>query len=304
MASSVLIADPIDKKAQRMLVEAGIEVTAPGEPAPEEIMKLIPDFDVLVVRSRTKVTKEMIAAGTKLKVIGRAGVGVDTIDIAAAEQKGIKVINAPGSNSRSVAEHAIGLMFALARMIPKADASMKAGKWEKKAFKGIELEGKTVAVLGYGHVGKIVADIAAGVGMKVIVWSRPQDRTGKYPFYEKLAEALAQADFATVHVPKIPETENLLHREVFECMKEGVYIVNTARGGIVHEKDLLEALDSGKVAGAALDVFEHEPNPLPALVTHPHVIATPHIAAATKEAQARAGVMMAEQIITWAHGTL
>jgi D-3-phosphoglycerate dehydrogenase len=242
----------------------------------------------------------MIAAGKKLKVIGRAGVGVDTIDVVAAEQKGIKVVNAPGSNSRSVAEHAIGLMFALARMIPRADASMKAKKWEKKLFKGIELEGKTLVVLGYGNVGKIVADLAASIGMKVVVWSRSHDKTDKYPFYEKLSEVLAQAVFVTVHVPKMPETENLLNRKVFEGMKEGAFIVNTARGGIVNETDLLEALESGKVAGAALDVFENEPTPLPALVMHPRVIATPHIAAATKEAQARAGVMVVEKIIEWA----
>lgn len=302
MSYSILVADPIDQKAQQMLVDAGFDVTAPGEPTMEEVTKLIPGFDVLVVRSRTKVNAKMIAAGKMLKVIGRAGVGVDTIDVATAEQRGIKVVNAPGSNSRSVAEHAIGLMFALARMIPQADASMKAGKWEKKQFKGIELEGKMLAVLGYGNVGRIVSNLAAGIGMKVIVWSRPVDKTDQYPFYEQLGEALVRADFVTVHVPKLTETENLLHRRVLVGMKEGVFLVNTARGGIVHEADLLDALNTGRVAGAALDVFENEPTPLPALITHPRVIVTPHVAALTKEAQQRAGVMMAEQIIQWVQG--
>ncbi len=303
MSYSVLIADPIDKKAQQMLVAAGFNVTASGEPTPEEVMKLLPEFDVLIVRSRTKVTKEMIAVGKNLKVIGRAGVGVDTIDMAEAEKKGIKVINAPGSNSRSVAEHTIGLMFALARQIAQADASMKRGLWEKKLYKGIELEGKTLGIIGFGHVGKIVAQLAQAIGMKVAIWSRScsSSSNNEYTVNDDLHELLAHADFISVHVPKTKETEYLINAQAFEAMKDGVYLVHTARGGIVHEQDLLHALESGKVAGAALDVFEHEPTPDPSLVSHANVIATPHIAANTQEAQQRAGVMVAEQIIHWAH---
>jgi len=299
MSYSVLIADPIDKQAQQMLIDAGFEVTAPGEPTPEEIIKLIPDFDVLVVRSRTKVTSAMIDAGKKLKVIGRAGVGVDTIDIAEAKARGIKVFNAPGSNSRSVAEHAIGLMFALARMIPAADASMKAGKWEKKLFKGIELEWKTLGVLGYGNVGRVVAGLAAGLGMKVLIWSRTMPSSISCEWMADIQELFSRADFISVHLPRTAETEYLVRKDLLGAMKKTAFLVNTARGGIVHEKDLLDALNSGILAGAGLDVFEGEPAPMPALVGHPRVIATPHIAALTKEAQQRAGVMIAEQIIQW-----
>ena len=302
MSYSILIADQIDKKAQQMLVAAGFNVTAPEEPTPEEVVALLPKFDVLVVRSRTKVTKEMIAVGKSLKVIGRAGVGVDTIDAAEAERRGVKVINAPGSNSRSVAEHTIGLMFALARMVPQADASMKRGKWEKKLFKGIELEGKTLGIIGFGHVGKIVAQMAQVIGMKIVIWSRSSSSSSnnEYTVNDDLYELLAHADFISVHVPKTKETEYLINAQAFEAMKDGVYLVNTARGGIVNEQDLLHALESGKVAGAALDVFEHEPTPDPFLIAHSKVIATPHIAAHTREAQQHAGVMIAEQIIEWA----
>ncbi|MFA4873420.1 MAG: hydroxyacid dehydrogenase [Patescibacteria group bacterium] len=299
MHHSILIADPIDKEAQQMLEAAGFEVSAPGEPTPEEIVKLIPDVEVLVVRSRTKVTKEMIDAGKKLKVIARAGVGVDTIDTVAAEQRGIKVINAPGSNSRSVAEHAIGLMFAVARTIPQADSSMKAGKWEKKLFKGTELEGKTLGVLGYGRVGKSVAQIAHALGMEVLAWTRTSRTDPQIQFTVALEEVLRRADIITIHLPKSEETAHLISTRELEHMKEGVFIINTARGGIVDEEALLHALQSGKVRGAGLDVFENEPAPSQALIAHSRVVATPHIAALTHEAQERAGIMIAEQLIEW-----
>lgn len=297
MSHSILVADPIDKKAQQMLEAAGFSVSAPGEPTSEEIMELIPDFEVLVVRSRTKVTKEMIEEGKKLKVIARAGVGVDTIDTAAAEQRGIKVINAPGSNSRSVAEHAIGLIFALARMIPQADRSMKSGKWEKKLFKGTELDGKTIGVLGYGNVGKSAAQIALVLGMEVLVWTRTPRTDPPFQFIAALEEALRRADIITIHLPKSAETAHFITDSEFEKMKQGVLLVNTARGGIVDEEALLRALQSGKVGGAGLDVFENEPAPNQMLIAHPRVVATPHIAALTHEAQERAGIMIAEQLI-------
>ena len=302
MTLSVLIADPIDKEAQRMLEAAGFEVSAPGEPTPEEIMKIIPDCEVLVVRSRTKVTKEMIDAGKKLKVIARAGVGVDTIDTAAAEQRGIEVINAPGSNSRSVAEHAVGLMFAVARMIPQADSSMKAGKWEKKLFKGSELEGKTLGVLGYGHVGESVAHIAHALGMEVLVWTRTPRTDPPFQFVAALEEVLRRADIITIHLSKSAETARLIADSEFGKMKQGLLLVNTARGGIVEEEALLRALQSGKVGGAGLDVFGNEPTPNRVLITHPRVVATPHIAALTREAQQRAGLQIVEQLIDWVRG--
>ncbi len=300
MVKKILFADPIDKEAQQMFEAAGFEVSAPGEPTPEEIINLIPEYEVLVVRSRTKVTKEIIDAGTTLKVIARAGVGVDTIDTAAAEQRGIKVMNAPGSNSRSVAEHAIGLMFALARLTAQADASMKAGKWEKKLFKGVELQGKTLGILGFGNVGKIVAELTAGIGMHVVVWSHTPALRTPYKFVESLNELLPQVDIVTIHLPKSAETAHLISTREFEHMKEGAFIINTARGGIVDEEALLHALQSGRVGGAGLDVFENEPAPNQMLIAHPRVVATPHIAALTREAQARAGKEVARQIIVWA----
>jgi len=303
MSLTILIADPIDNKAQQMLVDAGFDVTAPGEPTQDEIIKLIPEYEVLMVRSRTKVTKEMIEAGVKLKVIGRAGVGMDTIDVAAADARGIQVMNAPGSNSRSVAEHAIGLMFALARMIPQANASMKAGQWEKKSFKGFELAGKTLGILGFGNVGRIVAEMARGIGMQVCVWSAPtpsSSSNNEYMICPDLHALLARADFVSIHVPKVNETEGLISRDAFAAMREGAYLINTARGGIVDEDALVAALEHGTLAGAALDVYDHEPVPDQILVKHPRVIATPHIAASTKEAQIRAGVMVVEKIIEWA----
>ncbi|MEW6610848.1 MAG: hydroxyacid dehydrogenase [Patescibacteria group bacterium] len=297
---SVLIADPIDKKAQQMLENAGFQVTAPGEPSTDEIMKLIPDYEVVVVRSRTKVSKEMIAAGMKLKVIARAGVGVDTIDTTAAEGRGIKVINAPGSNSRSVAEHAIGLMFAVARRITQADMSMKMGKWKKTIFKGMELQGKILGILGFGHVGEQVAVLGRALGMEVLVWTRTPRAGTPYTFLPTLEELLSRADIISIHLPKDTETTHRIAELEFGRMKQGVIIINTARGGIVDEEALIRALHSGQVGGAGLDVFENEPNPNQALIAHPKVVATPHIAALTREAQERVGMEVVRQVIEWA----
>ncbi|MCI0533203.1 3-phosphoglycerate dehydrogenase, partial [bacterium] len=202
-----------------------------------------------------------------------------------------------GSNSRSVAELALGLLFALARKIPAADRSMKEGKWEKSAFKGIELSGKTLGILGFGNVGKILANLAKGIGMNIVIWSREEDRTEQYPFFTDLDDFLPRADAISIHVPKIPETENLLNEKTFTLMKNGAYLINTARGGIVEEGALLAALQSGKIAGAALDVFIGEPSPNEELVRHPNVIATPHIAASTTEAQTRASEEVVRKII-------
>ncbi len=265
----------------------------------EEIVKIIADYQAIIVRSATKVTKAIIDAGNNLKVIGRAGAGVDNIDVKAATDKGVWVMNTPGGNSSAVAELALGMMFVLARQIAKADASMKASKWEKKIFSGTELSNKTLGLVGIGNVGSIVGRKAKALGMDVLAFD-------PYISAEKAAdmgitlvsqdELYKKADYISIHVPKSGETTGLIKKEVLEKMKDGVFLVNCARGGIVVEKDLLAALNSGKVQGAAVDVFENEPPADLSLVKHPNVVATPHIGASTAEAQVNVAVMIARQV--------
>lgn len=268
--------------------------------SPEELLREIEPYDALIVRSRTQVNAAVFQAARHLKVVGRAGVGVDNIDLAAATTRGVIVVNAPLSTTLAVAEHTLALMFALARSIPRADATMKAGQWLKAELQGIELQGKVLGIIGMGNVGSAVACRAAALGMTVLGYDARHSadvirERGAQPV--SLAELYARSDFISLHVPLSPETRGMISGQALGLMKRGVRLICTARGGIIDETALLGALESGQVAGAALDVFDREPPGLTALVAHPHVIATPHIGAQTVEAQARAAVDIAQEVL-------
>jgi len=291
----IIITDPIDPEGVKILTDAGFAVDEKPGISPEELMKIISVYDAIIVRSATKVTAEVINAGKNLKVIGRAGVGLDNVDRKAAEAQGIKVVNTPEATSVSVAELALGMMFACARSIPQATASLRAGKWEKKAFKGIELFGKTLGIIGSGRIGTELAKRALALGMKVLV----NDLPGIKPQYGVLCsfeELLSKSDFISLHIPKTPETYHLLNKETFARMKKGVIIINCARGGVIDETALFEAIQNGTVAAAALDVYEEEPIKDFRIFSLPQVIGTPHIGAQTKEGQRRAGIQIAEKV--------
>ncbi|HWO43192.1 MAG TPA: phosphoglycerate dehydrogenase [Candidatus Eisenbacteria bacterium] len=276
---------------------------------PEELKAIVGEYDGWVIRSGTKVTAELIQAANRLKVIGRAGVGYENIDIEAASKKGVVVMNTPGGNNVTTAEHTISLMMALARHIPQAVASLKAGQWKRDKFIGVELCNKTLGVIGLGNVGRIVAERAAGLRMKVAGYDPfipPENiaRMGVEPV--GLEELFARSDFITVHVPLTPETHGLINREAFGKMKPGVRIINCARGGIVDERDLASAIREGKVAGAALDVYVEEPPP-PGhpLIQMEQVITTPHLGASTDEAQLNVAIAVAEQVVAFlTHGVV
>lgn len=271
----------------------------------EELLKEIGNYEAMIVRGRTKVTKEVIDAAKKLKVIGRAGVGVDNIDKAYAKEKGIIVVNSPGATTTAVAELAMGLIFALAREIPRADMGMKAGNWPKKDLVGIELYGKTLGIIGFGRIGSTVGQMAAAVGMRInacCLFRIPETIRIIGGELLMMDDIIAKSDFITIHTPLTDGTRGMIGVEQFSRMKDGVYIVCTARGGIIDEKALLDALNSGKVAGAALDVFETEPPEFKELVNHPKVIATPHIAGQTKEAQRRAAKDISKEVLTALNG--
>jgi len=301
----VLIADSMSSRAAEVLsASQGVSVDVRDDITPEDLTTAICDYDGLIVRSRTKVTAEVIAAGTKLRLIGRAGIGVDNIDVKEASRRGVVVENTPSGNAVTTAEHALSLLLSAARQTPQATASMRAGKWEKKKFKGRELLGKTLGIVGLGNIGRIVADRARGLRMQVI---------GHDPFITKDAaqragvelvdfdELCERADFVTVHAPLTNSTRGIIGAKAMARMKDGVIIVNAARGGIVDEGALLEALSSGKVAGAALDVFTEEPPPADhPLLQHPKVICTPHLGASTGEAQEKVAVEIAEQFAAYA----
>ena len=295
----ILISDGLDESGKVVLRAAGDVADIDGISA-DNLLKDIADYDALIVRGRTKVTPAVFAAGKKLKVVGRAGIGVDNIDLAAAKAAGAAVVNSPLATTVTVAELALGMMLALARELPRADASMKGGKWLKKEFEGIELFGKTLGVIGYGRIGAAVAKRAAAFDMHILGYDpiKPADQIrqeGGEPV--SFDELLARSDFVTLHLPLTPQTKNMLNAAVFEKMKTGVYIVDAARGGVIDEEALVVALNSGKVAGAALDVFSAEPPGLTSLVAHPKLIATPHIGAQTLEAQARAGYDISTEIV-------
>lgn len=295
----VLISDSISPKGIEILTRAGLGVDVKTGMGHDELKACIGEYHGLIIRSATKVTSDIIEAAKNLKVIGRAGSGLDNVDKVAATKKGIVVMNTPGGNTITTAEHTIALMFALARQIPQAVASMKEGKWDKKRFMGIELYNKTLGVIGIGNIGKQVARRALALGMNVIGYDpylSEENAIGLGIKKVELSELFRVSDFITIHTPLTAETKNLINRKTIGMMKDGVRIINCARGGIVNESDLYEAIKSGKVGGAALDVFEKEPpgeNPLLGL---DNVICTPHLGASTKEAQENVAIAIAEQV--------
>jgi len=298
----VLISDNISPKCVEILKDAGLEVDIKVGMKPGELQACIGDYEGLIIRSATKVTSEVIDAAARLKVIGRAGSGLDNVDRTAATKKGVVVMNTPGGNTITTAEHTIALMVSLARQVPQATMSLKAGKWEKKKFMGVELFNKTLGIVGIGNIGSQVAKRMQAFAMNVIAFDPflSEDKA-KAMGVEKvdLRELFRRSDFITVHTPLTTETKNLINRETLAIMKPGVRIINCARGGIVSEKDLYDALVGGKVGGAALDVFEKEPPENNPLLTLDTVIATPHLGASTKEAQENVAVAVAEQVVDY-----
>jgi D-3-phosphoglycerate dehydrogenase len=295
----VLISDKLSPAAIEIFKQRGIEADVKTGLTPAELRAIIGDYDGLAIRSATKVTRELLDAGTKLKVVGRAGIGVDNVDVKSATSRGVVVMNTPFGNAITTAEHAIALMFALARQLPEASSSTKAGKWEKNRFMGVELTGKCLGLIGCGNIGSIVADRAVGLKMKVLAYDPYLTEARAIALgVEKaeLDEVLARADFITIHTPLTDATRNILSRAAIAKTKPGVRIVNCARGGLLDEAALYEALVSGHVAGAALDVFETEPASNSPLFTLENVICTPHLGAATTEAQENVALQVADQI--------
>lgn len=291
----VLISDPIDQEGVELLKAAGLTADErPGLP-PEELTKAIPEYDAIIVRGATKVTKEVIEAGKNLKVIGRAGVGLDNVDAAAAQAHNIKVLNTPAATSVAVAELALGMMFACARSIPQATQSLREGKWDKKAFKGFELYGKTLGIVGAGRIGAELARRARALGMKVLAYD-PLVKSCDVAQLVSLDEVLAQSDYISLHLPKTEQSKHMLSKNEFAKMKKSAVLVNCARGGIVDEEALHEALSAGRIRAAALDVFESEPVKDFKLFKLPNVIGTPHLGAQTAEGQRRAGIGIAELV--------
>ena len=295
----VLIADKLSPATVAIFKERGVEADVKTGLTKEELLKIVDQYDGIAIRSATKVTADVIKAAKNLKVVGRAGIGVDNVDIPAATAAGVIVMNTPFGNSITTAEHAISLMLALARELPAANASTHAGKWEKNRFMGVEITGKVLGLIGAGNIGSIVADRARGLKMRVVAYDpylsgeRAQDLGVEKV---ELSELLTRADFITLHVPMTPETKNILSADAINKMKKGVRIINCARGGLIDEAALKAALDSGHVAGAALDVFEEEPAKTNVLFGNEKVVATPHLGASTSEAQENVALQVAEQI--------
>jgi D-3-phosphoglycerate dehydrogenase len=302
--SKVLVREEIAEAGIRLLRERGFEVDVDGD---SDLADSIGRYDAIIVRSATKVTADLIERADNLKVIGRAGVGIDNVDVEAATRRGIVVANAPESTVISAAEHTIGLLVALTRNIPQAHAALKQGRWERKTYGGVELADKTLGVLGFGRIGQQVARRAAGLGMRVVAYdpfvSRDRFRELGVERVESEQDVYAAADFLTLHLPLTEETRKSINADAFGKMRDGVRIVNAARGALVDEDDLLAALKSGKVGGAALDVFSTEPYSGP-LLEEDNVVVTPHLAASTEEAQDRAGLIIAEQVAAALDGGL
>ena len=295
----VLISDQMDPKAAEVFRAAGVEVDEITGLSKDELKAIIGKYDGLAIRSSTKVTADVLEAAGALKVVGRAGIGVDNVDIPAASARGVVVMNTPFGNSITTAEHAIALMFALARELPQADASTQAGKWEKNRFMGVELTGKVLGLIGAGNIGSIVADRAQGLRMKVIAYDpflTPERAVALGIEKVELADLLARADFITLHTPLTDQTRNILSRDNIARTKKGVRIINCARGGLIDEAALKDALESGQVAGAALDVFAEEPAKQSPLFGTPGFVATPHLGASTTEAQVNVAIQVAEQM--------
>ena len=295
----VLISDKMDPRAAQIFRERGVEVDEITGKTPDELAAMIGEYDGLAIRSSTKVTKAILAAAKNLKVVGRAGIGVDNVDIPAASAAGVVVMNTPFGNSITTAEHAIALMFALARQLPEADASTQAGKWEKNRFMGVELTAKTLGLIGAGNIGGIVADRALGLKMKVIAYDPflTAERALEMGVEKVEIDALlARADFITLHTPLTDQTRNILSAENLAKTKKGVRIINCARGGLIDEAALKAGLDSGHIAGAALDVFVEEPAKASPLFGTPNFVSTPHLGASTTEAQVNVAIQVAEQM--------
>jgi D-3-phosphoglycerate dehydrogenase len=299
----ILITDGLDARAQAVLHSCTVDDRT-GISA-DDLSGIIGGYDALIVRGRTKVTASLLEAAAKLKVVGRAGVGVDNIDLTAAKARGVTVVNAPTSTTLAVAELTFGLLLALAREIPRADASMKQGQWLKKELEGGELHGKTLGILGMGRIGAEVAQRARAFGMDVLGCDpllTPEQIRGRMADPVDRDELLARSDFISLHLPLTAETRGLLDTDQFAKMKDGARLVCAARGGIIDEAALLSALESGKIGGAALDVFASEPPGATGLVKHPRVIASPHVGAQTAEAQARAAEDIAHEVLNALNG--
>jgi D-3-phosphoglycerate dehydrogenase len=294
----VLISDPIADEGVEMLRQAGIEVDVKTSLATEDLERTIGGYDAIVVRSATQVRKPLIEAANSLKLIVRAGVGLDNIDVEYARAKGIEVMNTPAASSNAVAELTVGYLLALARRLPQTTASIRAGKWEKKKFRGSEIAGKTLGLVGYGRIGWLVAKKALALGMRIMAYDPyVADPRGLEMEFVSLEALLQRADYISLHLPLTDETRNLIDAPQFEMMKDGVHIINCARGGTINEDALYEAIRSGKVAGAALDVYLKEPAQDNKLFELDEVIGSPHIGAATVEAQHRVSVEVAEKVI-------
>jgi D-3-phosphoglycerate dehydrogenase len=297
--TKVLIADKLSPAAVAIFKDRGVEIDNKPGMTKEELLAVVDQYDGIAIRSATKITADVIKAAKKLKVVARAGIGVDNVDIPAATAAGVIVMNTPFGNSITTAEHAISLMLALARELPAANASTQAGKWEKNRFMGVEITGKVLGLIGAGNIGSIVADRAKGLRMRVIAYDpflSPERAQDLGIEKVELNDLLARADFITLHVPMTPETKNILSAEALAKTKKGVRIINCARGGLIDEKALKAAIDSGHVAGAALDVFEVEPAKENILFGNEKVVATPHLGASTTEAQENVALQVAEQI--------
>ena len=297
----ILVTDPLEKEGVQILKDAGFELTESGKLAPDKLCEIIEGYDAVIVRSATKITRDVIKNGTTLKIIGRAGVGLDNIDIEAATLAGIIVMNAPEGNTISVAEHTVAMLMALARNISAADRSLKNGQWEKKKYMGTELYGKTLGIIGLGRIGRRVAAVAGSLGMKVLACDPYLDKgilDGTGITVVSLPGLLQQSDFITLHIPLSDSSRHMIGESAFESMKDGVSIINCSRGGVVDEDALYKYLSAGKVKGASIDVFEKEPpdaeNPL---LKMEQVIVTPHLGASTKEAQVNVAQQLAGQIV-------
>lgn len=300
----ILVADGLEENGLDILRETAEVVDRTGITA-DELLQEIGMYDALIVRSRTKVTSAVLQAGSRLKVVGRAGVGVDNIDLNAAKERGVIVVNSPIATTIAVAELTMSLMLSLVREIPRADLGMKNGKWLKKEMEGVELFGKTLGIIGFGRIGSTVAKRATAFDMRVLCCDPKITASNEFLYgctAVTLDELLAESDFITLHVPLNENTRGMLGREQFTKMKDGVRIIDCSRGGVIEEAALIEALQSGKVAGAALDVFTTEPPGQNPLVCHPRVITTPHIGAQTVEAQQRAAADIAGEILAALNG--
>jgi D-3-phosphoglycerate dehydrogenase len=302
--AKILITDPIAQEGIGFLARQA-EVDVRLKPSPDELLQLIPGYEALIVRSETKVTRQVLEAGKRLQVVGRAGTGVDNIDLDAATERGVVVVNAPLGNTVSAAELTIALMFALARQLPEAYNSLRAGRWERQRFVGMELRGKTLGLIGMGQVGSEVARRARGLEMRVVAhdpYVAPDRAQGMGVELVALDELLAQADVISLHMRLTPQTRDYLSAEQFAKVKPGVRVINTARGELIDENALIAAIDAGRVAGAAIDVFREEPPGESPLLTHERVIVTPHLGASTEEAQERAALDVAQEVLTVLRG--